>query len=176
MSNIIRLNKKSEIPEKKIKILIADDHQIIRDGLRLLINRQKDMEVVGEAETGQEAVQLARELKPDVIIMDVCMPELSGIEATRLIKAARAKIKILGLSVRSDRSFILDMLDSGACGYLLKDCAFEELAEAIRLAGKNDIYLSSGIPSDIARDIAERTGRCNRACLIRVVDTEPRET
>lgn len=175
MSKVIRLVKKVKMPEKKTQVMIADDHQIIRDGLRVLINRQKDMEVAGEAETGREAVQLARELRPDVIIMDVTMPELSGIDATRLIMAGGEKIKIIGLSMHSDRSFILGMLMSGACGYLLKDCAFDELADAIRQVMKNNTYLSSGIPDSVARDVVKQKGCCNRACPGGTAETEPRD-
>lgn len=135
----------------KTKVLIADDHRLIREGLRTMIENQKDLEFVGEAKTGAEAVQLARILNPDVIIMDMTMPELSGAEASRLILAESKKVKIIGLSMHSDRRFILGMLEAGACGYVLKDCAFEELADAVRQVRLNKIYLSPGISDTLIR-------------------------
>lgn len=135
----------------KTRVLIADDHQIIREGLRSLINREHDFEFVGEAGAGTEAVRLAHTLNPDVIVMDVSMPELSGTEACRSILAGGAKVKIIGLSMHSDRRFILDMLEAGASGYVLKDCAFDELAEAIRQVRNDKIYLSPGISDFLIR-------------------------
>ena len=131
-----------------IKILIADDHKIVRDGLRTLVEKQSDMEVIGEAENGRNAVQFALELVPDVVIMDVTMANLNGIEATRQIHKEQPDIKIIALSMHSDRRFVAGMLDAGALGYLLKDCAFEELARAIHSVVSNQTYLSPKI-SDI---------------------------
>lgn len=121
-----------------IRIIIADDHTLMREGLKALIAAQDGMEVVAEAGDGRTAVNLARELGPDVIIMDISMPELSGIEATRQVAAARKNCKIIGLSMHSDRRFVAQVLKSGASGYLLKDCAFDELIRAIQavMAGK----------------------------------------
>ncbi len=126
----------------KTKVLLADDHKIIRDGLRSLIRREKDMEVIGEAEGGRSAVRLAKELLPDVVIMDVSMPDMNGIEATRKIKAEVPGVKVVALSMHSDTRFISQMFDAGATGYLLKDCAFEELAGAIRSVRLNKVYLN----------------------------------
>ncbi len=122
----------------KTRIILADDHGIIRQGLRSLINRQQSMEVVAEAEDGRRAVQLAGELSPTVIVMDVSMPNLNGVEATRQILQANPDVKVIALSMHADREYIDRMLEAGACGYMLKDCAFEELTEAIRtvLAGR----------------------------------------
>jgi DNA-binding NarL/FixJ family response regulator len=156
MARVIRFVRKAECPEVKTRVLIADDHRIIRDGLRVLINRHNDMMVAGEAETGREAVRLAGMLEPDVVIMDITMPEIDGIKATRLIMADGKETKIIGLSMRSDRGSVMEMLESGACGYLLKDTVFDELAEAIRQVRKNNIYLSSGISPSVAREFLER--------------------
>ena len=129
----------------KIRILIADDHRIVRDGLHTLIDRQSDMEVVGEAENGSSAVRLTEQLNPDLIIMDVSMPDLNGIEATRDILAENPDAKVLALSMHSDRRYVTEMMQAGALGYMLKDCAFEELAAAIRSVNSNRQYLSPAI-------------------------------
>lgn len=136
----------------RLKILLADDHKIVRDGLQSLITKQPGMEVVGEAENGRMTVQLARELKPDVIIMDISMPDLNGIEATRQILAETPGVKIIALSMHSDRRFVTGILGAGASGYLLKDCAFQELAEAIRTVVKDKYYLSPGITGVVVKD------------------------
>jgi DNA-binding NarL/FixJ family response regulator len=133
--------------------------------LRTLLEKQGDMEFVGEAKTGAEAVQLAHTLNPDVVIMDISMPGLSGIEASRLILAQNKKIKIIGLSMHSDRKFILGMLETGACGYLLKDCAFDELAEAIRQVRYNKIYLSPGISDTLIRKFVDGRTRPDEQVL-----------
>jgi len=114
------------------KILIADDHQIVRQGLRFLLEKESDLKVVAEAEDGRTTVRLARELNPGVIIMDVAMPDLNGIEATRQIITESPATKVIALSMYADRRFVVNMLQAGASGYLLKDCAFEELIRAIR--------------------------------------------
>ncbi len=128
-----------------VKVLLADDHKIVRDGLRTLLEKHPEIEVVGEAEDGRETVQLVRELSPEVVIMDIAMPDLNGIEATRQIIAEHPNVKVIALSMHSDRRFISEMLKAGASAYLLKDCAFEELEGAIRTVGKNKVYLSPAI-------------------------------
>lgn len=131
-----------------IKILIADDHKIVRDGLSGLIRTQKDMEIIGEAENGMTAVRLASKISPDIVIMDVTMPDLNGIEASRKIISAVPNTKIIALSMHSDRRFVLGMLEAGVKGYVIKNSAFAELAGAIREVSANKSYLSPGI-SDI---------------------------
>jgi two-component system response regulator NreC len=126
-----------------IKILIVDDHKIIRDGLSALINKQPDLTIVGETDNGRTAVELAVELSPDVIIMDVIMPVMTGIDATREIIAQAPGVKVIGLSMHSDKWYISGMLEAGASGYLLKDNISEELIEAIRTVVNGGIYLSS---------------------------------
>jgi len=118
----------------RTRILIADDHAMIRDGLNALINRQADMEVVGKAENGQQAIELARELQPDVILMDVKMPVMDGIEATYQILCEMPGIKILALSMSTDNGFIKGMMHAGARGYIAKDSEPEVLYKAIRKA------------------------------------------
>ena len=106
-----------------IKIILADDHKIVRDGLRSLLEKHSGMEVIAEAADGRKALKLVRELKPDVIVMDITMPDLNGIEATRQITSGYPNVKVIALSVHSDKRFVLGMLQAGATGYLLKDCA-----------------------------------------------------
>lgn len=133
-----------------ISILLADDQQLTRAGLRSLLEREGDLRVVGEAGTGTQAVELAAELNPDVVVMDVAMPGLNGIEATRQIIEASPVIKVIGLSMHSDGQYVLEMLRAGATGYLLKDCAQEDLAQAIRIVQANLTFLSPGLADSVA--------------------------
>lgn len=140
-----------------IRILLADDHKIIRDGLRTLIENQSHMEVVGEAENGRKAVDMTLELVPDVVVMDVTMADLNGIEATRQIHKELAAVKVIALSMHSDRRFVKGMLEAGASGYLLKDCAFEELARAIHSVISNETYLSPGITDIVVKEYLQKS-------------------
>jgi two-component system response regulator NreC len=135
-----------------VKILIADDHRIVRQGLRTLLQKEPDLEVVAEADDGRTTVRLAREFSPEVIIMDVAMPDLNGIEATRQVLSEFPKAKVIALSMYADRRFVINMLKAGASGYLLKDCAFEELIRAIRSVLINKTYLSAGVTDIVVKD------------------------
>jgi two-component system, NarL family, response regulator NreC len=135
-----------------IKILLADDHRLTREGVRSLLEGEEDMNVLGEAEDGRTAVKLARELGPDVILMDVSMPDMNGIVATTLILAETPGIKVIALSRLDDRRFVSNMLRAGVSGYLVKDCSFQELIRAIRKVVVNKIYLSSEIMGMVVRD------------------------
>jgi DNA-binding NarL/FixJ family response regulator len=141
-----------------IKIILADDHKIVRQGLRTLLEKETDLQVVAEADDGRMAVRLARELSPEVVIMDVSMPDLNGIEATRQVIAEAPGVKVIGLSMHSDRRFVMNMLKAGASGYLLKDSAFEELATAIRTVLANKIYLSTEIANIVVKDYLQGGG------------------
>jgi len=132
-----------------IKILIADDHKIVREAIGSLINNEFSMELVGEAEDGRTAVQLVRQLQPNVVVMDIAMPNLNGIEATRQIVHEFPDVKVVALSERSDRRSVLEMLKAGASGYVLKQCPFQELACAIRNAASNQMYLSPQISGTV---------------------------
>jgi len=135
-----------------IRILVVDDHKIFREGLRALIEKQLGMELIGEVENGRKAIQLVQELLIDIIVMDIAMPDLNGIEATRQILAKAPSIKVIALSMHSDKRFVVEMLKAGASGYLLKDCAFEELAHAIRAVRANRTYLSPKIADMMIKD------------------------
>jgi two-component system response regulator NreC len=135
-----------------IKIIVADDHKIVRQGLRTLLAAEPDMEVVAEADNGRTTLRLAKDLKPNVVIMDITMPDLNGIEATRQIVTESPQIKIIALSMHSDSLFVLNMLKAGASGYLLKDCALEELVKAIRTVVAQKTYLSPGISDIVIKD------------------------
>ncbi len=140
-----------------IKVLIADDHQIMREGLRALLEKELDIQVLGEAEDGRMIQRMARELQPDVIIMDVAMPDLNGIEATRQIVAELPGVKIIALSMHDDRRFVLNMLKAGAAGYMLKDCAFKDLAKAIRVVMSNKTFLSPEVADIVVKDYLSTT-------------------
>ena len=135
-----------------IRILLADDHQLFREGVRSLLEKEADMEVVAEADNGRLAVQQAGELKPDIVVMDISMPDLNGMEATRQIVGQVSRTKIIGLSIHSDKRFIEGMLEAGASGYLVKDCANEEFIRAIRAVAAGQTYLSPGITDCIVGD------------------------
>ena len=130
---------------QKVRVLIADDHKIVREGLRSMLEKEPWIEFVGEAEEGRMTLRLAQELTPDIIIMDLAMPNLNGIEATRQIVAEFPKIKVIALSMHSDRRFVLNMFKAGAKGYMIKDCAFKDLAHAIRVVVANQTYMSNEI-------------------------------
>jgi len=137
----------------KIRFLIADDHKIVRDGLHSLIEVQPDIQVIAGAEDGEKAIRLCSELIPDIVIMDISMPGLNGIETTHQIIDTIPGVNIIALSMYSERRFVAGMLKAGAKGYLLKDCAFDELSEAIRVVNSQNMYLSFKIIKIIAQDV-----------------------
>ncbi len=138
-----------------IKIVLADDHQIVRQGLRTLLDTEPDIKVVAEADNGRTVLKLVQDLRPDVVIMDITMPDLNGIEATRQILAESPKIKVVALSMHADSLFVLNMLKAGASGYLLKDCALEELVQAIHTVIAQKTYLSPGISDIVIEDFVK---------------------
>jgi len=155
-----------------VNVLLADDHKIVRDGLRILIEKHGNMNVVAEAENGQKAINLARELRPQVIIMDITMPDMNGIDATRRITSDFPGIKVIALSMHADRHFIVGMLEAGAAGYLLKDCAFEELVTAIHTVLDNHTYLSPTIADIVIRNYVHKAAGSS---LVASSELTPRE-
>jgi two-component system response regulator NreC len=141
-----------------IRILLADDHKIVREGLRSLLDGQRDMQVVAEAEDGRTAVTLTRKLAPHVVVMDIGMPDLNGIEATRQICAVKGPVKVIALSMHSDSRFVLRMFEAGASGYVLKDAAFEELARAVREVFADRTYVSPAVADIVVDEYVRRHG------------------
>ena len=142
-----------------VRILIADDHKIVRDGLRSLLQSRPDCEVVGEASDGREAVELARKLDPDVVVIDVAMPELNGIDATTKLVSQAANVKVVALSMHSDRNFVAGMLQAGASAYLRKESAFDEIARAIDAVMEGKVFLGDGIAGVVVEDYRELIAR-----------------
>jgi len=140
-----------------LRVLLADDHQIVREGLRALIERLPGVEVVGEARDGREAVEAAARTDPDVVVMDLAMPSMNGLEATRRIVAARSGVRVLCLSMRADRDAVLAALDAGASGFLPKECAPDELERALRAVAEGGTYLSPALAGEVVA--AYREGR-----------------
>lgn len=135
-----------------IKILIADDHKIVRDGLRQMLENQGGYEVAAEAENGRKALQLARKHHPDIVIMDISMPDLNGVDAARQLLAENSDIRVIALSMHSDKQYVDQMLTAGVKGYLLKDCAFEELNQALKVVMRGGVYLSADIAGLVVQD------------------------
>ncbi|MFX3632131.1 MAG: response regulator [Candidatus Pristimantibacillus sp.] len=139
-----------------IKILLVDDHQIVLKGISFFLNMQSDFELVGEAQNGEEAVEKAAELQPDIVLMDLNMPVMDGIEASALIAEQHPHIKVLVLTSYSDRAHIIPALQTGAIGYMLKDVEPDQLAEAIRSAYKGNIQLHPDISSALLTQLAPK--------------------
>ena len=131
--------------QPRVQILLADDHQLMREGLSALLSHQADIDVVAHANNGREAVQLTEKHSPDVVVMDVSMPDLNGIDATRQIISRSPGTKVIALSMHSDRQFVAEMFRAGASGYLLKDAAFDQLASAIRTVAHDETFIAPAI-------------------------------
>lgn len=155
-----------------IGILLADDHAIIRQGLRSLLEKQPDIEVVAEAEDGREAFELVRKLLPDIVVMDVTMPNLNGIEAARQIHSEFPGTKVIALSIHSNRRFVGDMLKAGAAGYILKEGLFDELVRAIQAVAAGDSYLSPRVTGVVVDDYVNRLSRTSDSLLAALTSRE----
>jgi NarL family two-component system response regulator LiaR len=141
----------AKIKEEKITILLVDDHPLLREALRSVLVKEKDFVIVGEAGDGEEAVKLALELKPKVVIMDISMPKLNGLEATRQIKSSSPDISVLALTVHTEDDYILDILQAGAAGYLIKNVYGKEVVQAIKAVASGDMVLSPAIGKNLLK-------------------------
>jgi two-component system response regulator NreC len=138
-----------------LKIMLADDHKVLLDGLRALLSQVKGLSVAATAQTGREALRLADELEPDIVIMDIGMPDMNGIEATRRIVSSHPGTKVIALSVHSESKYVTEMIRAGASGYVLKQCAFEEIERAIEAVALHQAYLSPGVAREVFRRLSE---------------------
>ena len=146
----------------KIKILLVDDHKILRDGLCSLAKGYPDMDVVGEAADGKTAIRLVQELSPDVVIMDISMPDLNGIDATRRINSDYPDVKIIALSMHYDKQFVSEIFKAGASGYLIKDSAFDELEHAIHVVMDGKTYMNPQIANLVIESLVSQSAPSNR--------------
>jgi two-component system response regulator NreC len=160
---------------RPIRVLLADDHRLLRDGLRAMIQSQDDMQLVGEANEGREAVQLAGESSPDVVVMDISMPGLNGIDATRQIRARNPSVKVVALSAHTDQRMTSGMIAAGASGYLPKHMAFEELATAIRTVAADEVYLSPQIAGGLLEQLSSTGGNLTPSSASRPLSPRERE-
>ena len=142
---------------EKLRILLAEDHKTVREGIKLLVNAQPDMEVIGEAGDGEIAVQLASELKPDIVVMDISMPELNGLRATRRMRANGLDLKILMLTRHTDDGYLQQLIEAGANGYVLKQSAPNELINAIRAVGSGNSYLDPALTNKVMGGYVNRS-------------------
>lgn len=159
---------------KQVNIVLADDHKLFRDGLKTILEKDSTMSIVGEANDGLETISIANQLKPDIVIMDISMPKLNGVEATRRIISENPQIKILVLSMHSDQRFVLETLKAGASGYLLKDSSSLELNGAIKSVMNDKIYLSSQISKNVIEDYV-RIARQKESSVYSLLSARERE-
>lgn len=158
----------------RIRILLVDDHAIVRSGLRMLLESQSDLSIVGEACNGHQAVQLAQELQPDIILMDITLPDISGIEATRQIHQAGCQSDVIALTIHEDEQFFFEMLQAGASGYVPKRAAPEDLLNAIRIVHNGEIYIYPVLAKLLVNDFLQRVGEdaTNKATLDGLTERE----
>jgi DNA-binding NarL/FixJ family response regulator len=147
----------------KLRIFLADDHAVLRDGLKALVNTQPDMEVVGEADNGRSAWQKAKELVPDVVVMDVFMPEMTGAQATKRLKQSCPNVKVLALTAYEDKGYLRHLLEAGASGFLLKRAATEELIHAIRVVAARGAYIDPTLAGKVLSSFMRQPSSKNAA-------------
>ncbi len=155
-----------------IRLMLADDHEIVRAGLRMLLGAQTDIEIVAEASSGSEAIQLAQAHQPDVILMDVAMPDMNGMEATREIKAHCPSVAVLALTIHEEEDYFFQMLDAGASGYIPKRAAPDDLLQAIHTVHRGEVFLHSSVATVLVRDYLQRSGLATEADLSSLTQRE----
>lgn len=142
----------------QIRVLIVDDHTIVREGVRMLLAAQPGIEVVGEGANGHEAVQKARELRPDVVVMDIAMPGMTGLDATRLIKQSNPEVQVLALTVHESEEYFFRLLSAGGSGYVLKGAGSADLIAAVQAVARGDVFLSPSVAKKLVSDYLTRVG------------------
>lgn len=147
----------------RLRVLLADDHAIVREGLKALINGHPDMEVVGEAADGRTVCTKANELRPDVVVMDVSMPDVNGVQATREVRRQRPEVRVLALTVHEERSYLRELMEAGASGYVLKRSAAEDLVHALRVVARGDVYLDPSVAAVVLGKLARAHPQENRS-------------
>ena len=155
-----------------ITVVIADDHGLVREGLQTLLERQPGFTVVGLAHNGRAALELVTKHTPDIAVLDIGMPDLNGIDATRAIRAAVPRVKVIALSMHADRQFVRRMFEAGASGYLLKDCAFEELLRAIQTVMEGNAYISPGIAGVVLDSLMDKEHPAASSGALQLTDRE----
>lgn len=156
-----------------IRLLLVDDHAVVRSGLRMLLASESDVEIVGEAGSGSEAVAAAASARPDVILMDIGLPDMTGIEATRVVKSQFPEIAIVALTIHEDEEYFFRMLDAGASGYVPKRAAPEELLTAIRAAASGEVYLYPSLAKLLVKDyLSQERETANRSTLDGLTERE----
>jgi DNA-binding NarL/FixJ family response regulator len=148
---------------KKLRVFLADDHAVVREGLKALVNAQPEMEVVGEAADGRTATEQVQKLHPDVVVMDVSMPEMNGAQATERLKQTCPLVKVLALTVHEDKGYLHQLLEAGAVGYVLKRAAAEELIRAIRTVAAGGVYLDPTLAGKVVGGFVRKPGKHSAA-------------
>jgi len=160
---------------ESIKILVVDDHEVVRDGISVMMERQQDFAVVGEASNGLEAVEKAQELRPDIVLMDLRMPQMNGVEAMRRIRAEDSDIKFIVLTTYDSDEYIFDAIEAGAKGYLLKDASREELFQAVRAVYRGESLIEPGVAAKILDRLAQLSRRSNQPSIAELLSERETE-
>ncbi len=152
--------------DKPVRVLIADDHDIVRAGIRMLLDSQPDMAVIGEANNGKEAIEMVNSMKPDVVLMDISMPEVTGVEATRAIKQANPQVEIVGLTMHAEDRYFFQLLQAGASGYVVKGASPNELLDAVRAASRGQAYIHPSLQRKLIGDYVSRSDSNDQSSML----------